>query len=119
MSALPPFLSLFGRERRTSREGNTKEIIYTKQKVELGGVYKLGSISATAKTLPAQLSFFRMNRESVLAEVKRDARALEHASNELRADREIVLAAVKQAGCELQYASNELRWRLMKSSLLR
>ena len=49
------------------------------------------------------------NREIVLVAVKQNGLALEYAAVELRADREIVLAAVLQNEESLQHASEELR----------
>ena len=47
-------------------------------------------------------------KTKVLAAVRQDGWALEHASEELRADRDVVLAAVQQEGDALEYASDEL-----------
>ena len=45
----------------------------------------------------------------VLAAVKQNGWALEHASPALRKDPEVVLAAVSDSGRALEYASNKLR----------
>ena len=52
---------------------------------------------------------FPTGRDTVLAAVKKDSRALQYISNELRSDREFMLAAVKENGLAIQYASSELR----------
>ena len=49
------------------------------------------------------------DKDEMIAAVKQDGKALQHASAELRNDREVVLAAVKQYGMALCYASEEHR----------
>ena len=51
----------------------------------------------------------RDDREATLEAVKRDGRALQHASEELKGDRGVVMEAVKQCGYALEYASEELK----------
>jgi len=51
----------------------------------------------------------KADEEVVMAAVKNDGGALEHASDELKADREVVLAAVKNWGEALKNASDELK----------
>ncbi len=53
---------------------------------------------------------FKADRKIVLAAVKQDGLALEHAAKSLKADREVVLAAVKQDGYVLwKFASKDLQ----------
>ena len=49
------------------------------------------------------------DKRNVIANVKKNWRALEDASYRLRTDKEVVLFAVKQNGDALQYASNDLK----------
>eukprot|EP00971_Amphidinium_carterae_P196826 3906595-Amphidinium_carterae.1 len=48
-------------------------------------------------------------RETVLAVVQQDWRALEFAAESCRGDRDSVLAAVKQSGMALQFAAESCR----------
>lgn len=52
---------------------------------------------------------FNNNKELVLEAVKRDGRALKHASLELKGDNVVAQAAVEQDGIALEHASNELK----------
>ena len=59
--------------------------------------------------LPAHLWPAENHRRLMLAAVKRDGRALLHASIDLRADRDVVLAAVESRSCMIKCASPDLR----------
>nr|NGY94864.1 hypothetical protein [Neochlamydia sp. AcF84] len=52
---------------------------------------------------------FRNHKEFVLAAVRQNGLALDHASPELQNDREVVLIAVQQNASAVQYASQELQ----------
>eukprot|EP00971_Amphidinium_carterae_P136529 2705117-Amphidinium_carterae.1 len=52
---------------------------------------------------------FRSDRDVVLAAVKRDGCALQHAAENLQGDHEVVLAAVEETYWALQYAAESLR----------
>ena len=81
----------------------------------------LGEIAAVAKMdrwdvhrlIPRHLSkapsWMKSDRDIVMAAVKRNGLALEHASAELKADRGIVMATVKQNGWALKHASDGLK----------
>ncbi|CAE7571478.1 unnamed protein product [Symbiodinium natans] len=60
---------------------------------------------AELETMPDQL---RRDRDTVVAAVRSDGHALQHASEDLRADRHVVLAAVKENGLALRHAAQVL-----------
>ena len=52
---------------------------------------------------------FRKDKDVVLAAVKKDGYALQHADEKLKKDKQIVLEAVKKAGYAITYADRNFR----------
>jgi len=68
-------------------------------------VQKLSAGQAELENMPDQL---RRDRDAVLAALRNDGHALQHASEDLRADRQVVLAAVEENGLALRHAAQAL-----------